>query len=128
RPDYARPPCLKYPRPSRRPAMARDRVLRSCLFRPPAEDPGWQPLLDVYELKDGWLLKADLAGIRPDEVTVSLLGRTVTLRGHRRDLSVEEGCAHYRMEISYSSFERSVELPADPGGDARVQTDYRDGM
>ena len=107
--------------------MARDRVLRSPLFGPPAQDGGWQPLLDIYELKDGWLLKADLAGIRPDEVTVSLKGRTVTLRGHRRDLSVEEGCAHYRMEIAYTSFERSVELPADPG-DARVQTDYRDGM
>ena len=108
--------------------MHRDRILRSCLFRPPAEDRGWQPLLDIYEVKDGWLLKADLAGVRPDEVTVSVRGRTVTLRGSRRDSLVEEGCCHYRMEISYSSFERSVELPADPGADARVQTDYRDGM
>ena len=107
--------------------MARDRVLRSCLFRPPADALGWQPLLDIYELKDGWLLKADVAGVRPDEVTVSLCGRTVTLRGSRRDSAVEEGCCHYRMEISYSSFERSVELPADPGK-ASVQTDYRDGM
>jgi HSP20 family molecular chaperone IbpA len=31
------------------------------------------------------------------------------------------------MEISYSSFERSVDLPADPANDP-VQTDYRDGM
>ena len=108
--------------------MARDRVLRSRLFRPAAPDRGWQPLLDIYELQDGWLLKADLAGVRPDEVTVSVRGRIVTLRGSRRDSLVEEGCCHYRMEISYSSFERSVELPADPGADARVQTDYRDGM
>jgi len=107
--------------------MHRDRILRSCLFRPPAEDRGWQPLLDIYELKDGWLLKADLAGVRPDEVSITLTGRTVTLRGHRRDWAVEEGCAHYRMEIAYSSFERSVELPTDPGR-AQVQTDYRDGM
>ncbi len=107
--------------------MARDRVLRSCLFRPPAEDRGWEPPLDIYQAQDGWLLKADLAGIRPDEVTVSLQGRTVTLRGHRHDWALEEGCCHYRMEIAYSSFERSVELPADPGN-ARVETDYRDGM
>jgi len=107
--------------------MARDRVLRSCLFRPPAEDRGWQPPLDVYAAKDGWLLKADLAGIRPDEVTVSLCGRNVTLRGHRHDWALEEGCCHYRMEIAYSSFERSVELPADPGN-AQIETDYRDGM
>ena len=107
--------------------MARDRVLRSCLFRPPADELGWQPLLDIYELKDGWLLKADLAGVRPDEVTVTMSGRVVTFRGHRHDWAIEEGCAHYRMEISYAAFERSVELPADPG-DARVQTEYRDGM
>jgi HSP20 family protein len=107
--------------------MHRDRVLRSCFFHPSVHDPGWQPLLDIYELKDGWLLKADLAGVRPDEVAVGLCGRTVSLRGHRHDWAVEEGCAHYRMEIAYSSFERSVELPADPGN-ARVQTEYRDGM
>ena len=108
--------------------MARDRVLRSCLFRPPADAPGWQPLLDIYELKDGWLLKADLAGVRPDEVSVSVRGRTVTLRGIRRDSLIEEGCAHYRMEISYSAFERSIELPCEPGSKAHVDTDYRDGM
>ncbi|HEX3150621.1 MAG TPA: Hsp20/alpha crystallin family protein [Gemmataceae bacterium] len=107
--------------------MARDRVLRSSYFRPPAEDHGWQPALDVYEFKDGWLLKADLAGVRPSEVTVSLRGRVVTLRGHRHDWAVEEGCAHYRMEIAYSSFERSIELPGDPDASA-VATDYRDGM
>lgn len=107
--------------------MSHDRILRSTLFCPSAENACWQPPLDVYELKDGWLLKADLAGIRPDEVTVSVQGRTVTLRGHRRDWAVEEGCAHYRMEIAYTSFERSVELPGDPADD-RVQTDYRDGM
>jgi len=108
--------------------MHRDRILRSCLFRPTTDDRDWQPLLDIYQLKDGWLLKADLAGVRPDEVTVSLSGRTVTLRGHRRDWAVEEGCAHYRMEIAYASFERSVELPTDPGRDPRVETEYRDGM
>ena len=107
--------------------MARDRVLRSCYFQPAAEDHGWQPALDVYELKDGWLLKADLAGVRPSEVSVALRGRVVTLRGQRRDWAVEEGCCHYRMEIAYSSFERSIELPGDPDA-ANIATDYRDGM
>lgn len=47
--------------------MHRDRILRSGLFRPSDEAPSWQPLLDMYELQDGWLLKADLARVRPDE-------------------------------------------------------------
>jgi HSP20 family protein len=107
--------------------MVRDHVLRMPVFQPSAETAIWQPLLDIYELRDGWLLKADLAGVRPNEVSVSLNGRRVTIRGFRRDTSVEEGCCHYRMEISYSRFERTVDLPSDPGP-AGVQTDYRDGM
>jgi HSP20 family protein len=106
--------------------MARDRILRTPSFRPPA-DPGWQPLLDIYELKDGWLLKADVAGVRPEDISILLDGRFVTIRGLRRDRVVEEGCCHYRMEISYSRFERTVELPAaaDPHS---VRTELKDGM
>jgi HSP20 family protein len=107
--------------------MARDRVLRTNVLRLPAESAGWQPLLDIYELRDGWLLKADLAGVRPEDVSVVLDGRRVTIRGLRRDWCVEEGCCHYRMEISYSQFERTVELPADVQA-ARVRTELRDGM
>jgi HSP20 family protein len=107
--------------------MLRDRVLRTPVFRAPADSAGWQPLIDIYEMRDGWLLKADLAGVRSNEVAVTLKGREITIRGLRRDLSVEEGCCHYRMEISYSRFERTVELPNDLGP-ARVQTEFRDGM
>jgi HSP20 family protein len=106
--------------------MARDRILRTPSFRPPA-DPGWQPLLDIYELKEGWLLKADVAGVRPEDISILLDGRFVTIRGLRRDWAVEEGCCHYRMEISYSRFERTVELPAAPDPHS-VRTELKDGM
>jgi HSP20 family protein len=107
--------------------MSRDRILRTSVFRPPADVGGWQPLLDIYELRDGWLLKADVAGVRPEDVAVLLDGRQVTIRGLRRDWCVEEGCCHYRMEIAYSRFERTVELPADVQT-ASVRTELRDGM
>ena len=106
--------------------MSRDRILRTPVFRPPA-DPGWRPALDIYELKDGWLLKADVAGVHPEDVAVGVDGRLVTIRGLRRDWCVAEGCCHYRMEISYSRFERTVELPADVSA-AAVRTELRDGM
>src|SRR4051794_27717914 len=106
--------------------MLKDRVLRVPAIHSP-ETAVCQPLLDVYQRRDRWLLTADLAGVTPSEVTVSLSGRRVTIRGLRRDWSVEEGCCHYRMEISYSRFERTIDLPNDPGP-AAVQTDYRDGM
>ena len=106
--------------------MARD-FIRRTVFHPPADDRGWQPAIDVYRLRDGWLVKADLAGVRPQEVTVTVRGRVLTIAGVRRDACIGEGCAQYLMEISYSRFERSIELPCDPGP-ADVETDYRDGM
>jgi len=107
--------------------MAQDHVRRSGLFQAVTSRPSWQPLLDIYELRDGWLVKADLAGVRPDEVSVSVRGRDVTITGLRRDHAVEEGCCHYRMEISYSRFERTIELPSDLGP-AILQSEFRDGM
>ena len=92
-----------------------------------ADERGWKPFLDVYKVRNGWLVKVDLAGVCPNEVSVCLTGRLVTIRGIRRDLCIEEGCCQYRMEISYSRFERSVELPCELGI-AAISTEYRDGM
>lgn len=111
--------------------MSRDRICRmQALFLPAAgrqRADAWQPSVDVYQTRGGWLVKFDLAGIRPEDVTLTASGKQLTVRGERRDAIREEGCRHYRMEISYSRFERGVELPIqiDP---QRVRTDYRDGM
>ena len=50
----------------------------------------WQPSADVYRTRDGWVLKFDLAGVRADEVTVSIRGRRVCVSGVRRDTVVED--------------------------------------
>ena len=50
----------------------------------------WQPSVDVYRLHDGWLLKYELAGIRPSDVQLVIRGRVVTVRGVRRDLRIAE--------------------------------------
>jgi HSP20 family protein len=91
------------------------------------EGPHWCPAADVYRASDGWLVKLDLAGIRPQDIEVEVRGRRLLVRGTRRDWSREEGHRHYRMEIAYSHFERSLELPCDLER-ANIKTDYRDGM
>jgi len=87
----------------------------------------WEPSADVYRTRDGWLLKFDLAGVRPEDVAVSVSGRRVTVSGVRRDTSVEEGCSYYAMEISYNRFERCLEMPVNLA-DARVTIEARDGL
>jgi HSP20 family protein len=87
----------------------------------------WRPAVDVYRTPRGWLLKFDLAGVRPEEVALKVEGCRVTIQGVRRDWLTEEGCSYYRMEIAYNHFERSVELPCDVEP-ASIATDYRHGM
>ena len=87
----------------------------------------WEPSADVYRTRDGWLLKFDLAGVRPEDVTVSVSGRRVTVTGVRRDTIVEEGCSYYAMEISYNRFERSLEMPVNLSS-ARVTIEARNGL
>jgi len=88
----------------------------------------WQPPADVYRTSYGWLVKFDLAGVRPEDIAVTARGERLSVQGRRRDLVVEDqGCSSYSMEITYSQFERTLELPCDLSR-AHVTTDYRDGM
>lgn len=101
---------------------------RTKIWAFPEDTPAlWQPSADVYRTRDGWLLKFDLAGVRPEDVTVAVRGRRVSVSGVRRDLMVEEGCSYYSMEISYNRFERSIEMPADLEN-AQVMLEARNGL
>jgi HSP20 family protein len=88
---------------------------------------GWRPPADVYRIRGGWLVKLDLAGVRAEDLEVLASGRMLTVRGARRDLVIEESAHSYSMEISYSRFERTIELPQRLEA-ARIVTEYRDGM
>lgn len=98
------------------------------LFAPLREDQEWHPAADIYRTSTGWILKFDLAGVRLEDVEVRLSIRTVSIHGIRRDWSVEDaGCHQYSMEISYSRFHRTIELPTDLSA-ANFRLDYRDGI
>lgn len=87
----------------------------------------WQPRADAYRLQDGWLVKFELAGIRPEHVDVSIRGNTLCVHGARRDERLQECLNCYRLEIAYSRFERILELPGLSEAD-RLEATYRDGM
>ncbi len=87
----------------------------------------WRPPVDVYRKGNDWLLKFDLAGVRPSDVRVRVGGSKVTVNGVRRDWVVEAGYSYHSMEISYNRFERTVELPGDLS-DAEFSLETRDGL
>jgi HSP20 family protein len=103
---------------------------KACLFWPSTAsycDVAWSPAADLYRTVRGWIVKLDLAGIDPQEVSVKIEGRRLRVQGTRRDCVIDEGCHYYSLEIAYSRFERDFEFPVDLG-QAYVTTDYEKGM
>ena len=90
--------------------------------------PCWRPSADVYRTRTGWLIKYDLAGVATKDIAISVDGRTVTLDGCRRDWSFGgEDLRHYAMEIAYSRFARTIQLPCDLDR-AQMRIQWRDGI
>jgi len=89
--------------------------------------PTWAPAADVYRTREGWLVKVDLAGVRPEEIEITVAGRVVVVAGCRRDTTFSETVAYHQLEITYSRFEKTLRFPCPVEG-ARVETDYRDGL
>ena len=89
----------------------------------------WSPAVDVYRTRQGWLVKFDLAGVSPGELELIPSGHRLTVRGRRRDWCIHEAqcCSAYSMEITYSQFHRTIELPCDVDS-LQIGMDYRDGM
>jgi HSP20 family protein len=86
----------------------------------------WMPAADVYETRSGWIVKLELAGVRPQDISVSVSGNLLRIRGRRRDWIIEETRCCRSLEICYEQFERRFEL-ADLE-QTEVTTEYRDGM
>jgi len=87
----------------------------------------WVPHVDIYRQASSWLVKCELAGVKPEDMTVSAQGSRLTISGVRRDPLAERGWEHYSMEIPYSRFACSAALPQDLE-EADVESEYRDGM
>jgi HSP20 family protein len=87
----------------------------------------WSPAADIYRTREGWLIKLELAGVAKDDVQLTVRGNTLIVRGRRRDTLLSEGSEQFRLEISYSEFERRIELPCDLT-QAQLSAEFREGM
>ena len=87
----------------------------------------WCPAADVYRTRDGWIVKVDLAGIKPEDVEIGINGPVLRISGSRRDGICGEGISHYQLEITYSRFEKMIQFPRSIEH-ASVLRDYSDGL
>jgi HSP20 family protein len=72
---------------------------------------GWTPALDVYEGKDNFVVKAELPGMKKEDVTVQVRDGHLELSGERKQEKEEKADNFYRIEREYGRFYRAVPLP-----------------
>jgi len=88
---------------------------------------GWTPALDVYEQKENFILKAELPGMKKEDITVSLHDGSVSISGERKSDTKHEDSEVYRAERFFGRFQRTVTLPAPVAAD-KVKAQYKDGV
>ena len=87
----------------------------------------WAPLSDMYESKDDLVVSFELPGLSEKDVSVSITGEMLTVKGERRFEQDQKDDTYYRLERVYGKFERTMPLPMPVQGD-KVKATYRDGV
>lgn len=87
----------------------------------------WAPRLDVSEGKADITVRAEVPGCDADDIDVRLDGRTLTISGEKKQEKEEKDENFHRLERTYGSFSRFVELPAevDP---QEIDATYKKGV
>ncbi len=85
------------------------------------------PVVDIYEEGDDVVVKAELPGIKKEDVDVSLTDNTITISGEKKKEEKVEKKNYYRLERSYGSFTRTFRLPAEVQSD-KAKAKYKDGV
>jgi HSP20 family protein len=72
----------------------------------------WVPNTDVYATDNGLVVKVELAGMRSDNLEITIEGNRLRISGNRPDGCRAPKCSFLVMEINYGPFESVLELPA----------------
>lgn len=78
---------------------------------------GFTPAIDIYEDKDNIIVETQLAGINPDDVSISIENDILSIKGESEKKSEVDEKNYYRKEIRRGSFFRSISLPTKVDGD-----------
>jgi len=108
-----------------------NRLFDSFLGRPTATASAgvrtWASVLDMHETKDDLVLNFELPGVTDKDVSLSITGDLLTVKGERSFNRDSQGENAHHVERVYSKFERSVRLPMPVQAD-KVKASYRDGV
>jgi HSP20 family protein len=87
----------------------------------------FMPAFDVKETKEGYLFKADLPGVKLEDVEITMTGNILTVKGSRQAEKEEKAETYFMYERSSGSFTRSFSLPEGTDAD-KVKAELKDGV
>ncbi len=91
-------------------------------------EPAFRPSVDIVEEEKAYLVKADLAGMKPEEIKIEVKDNVLTVSGERKLEKKEQGENGYRrIEREYGSFTRAFTLPETAEGE-KIDAAYKDGV
>jgi HSP20 family protein len=87
----------------------------------------WVPAVDIAETQERFLITAELPGVEPEDVDISVENSVLTLRGERKFYRETEEDDFHRIERRFGAFARSITLPstADP---ERINASFDAGL
>ena len=101
-------------------------------YRKPTLEAPWRrarlfPLLNLKQIENSYVITAEIPGMKTDDLEIKIEGDTLTLKGERKPLELDEGASYHRRERATGSFHRSLTLPTkiDP---ENVNATYKDGV
>ena len=85
------------------------------------------PAMNVWSSEEGLILTAEVPGIRPEDIDVSVVGETLNLTGARKPEELKEGTRYHRQERGYGKFSRTIQLPF-PVDVNKVEATFKNGL
>jgi|LakMenEpi03Aug12_release.lakeMendotaPanAssembly.Ray.scaffolds.fasta_scaffold752515_1 HSP20 family protein len=85
------------------------------------------PPINVWTSENGAIVRAEIPGVSADDVEISLVNDTLTLRGSRKAEELNEGESRHRQERAFGHFTRSLQLPFGVEAD-KVQAKFTNGV
>lgn len=87
----------------------------------------WMPAVDIHETEDGYVVKADLPGLKKEDIQIDLKDSTLTLKGEKKFEEKVSKDNYIRTERAYGTFIRSFTLPHNVDAE-KIKASYRDGV
>ena len=106
-----------------------NRLSRTLGDVPSTEDSfgSWAPPVDIFEKNDHLVIRAEIPGVKKDDMDVRIENGVLTLHGERKNETEVKEANAYRMERIYGTFTRSFSLPTTVDA-TKVAATYKDGV